>query len=281
MNTRQAKPIILTAPAFEDFRGYLAVPYDQSINFTVRQINQGYSKKAFTLRGMHFQEGEHAQAKLVSCLRGSIFNVAVDLRPGETFGHAYSAVLSFENRKQGIPYKEALEAVAAELNLSKASVTSYLPYKKGVYFREDCDRDQISVGAERLRRMRQRQKAVEALQSSHDEQHLWKCVIAFQGYRFKTISGLPFSYKIKIGRNGELTKELWIDRREDSKSLTWSSVLLALGNIKGEVVDRPKALGDIWGVTYIFGMFYRFGLIDVPDEVKEKMKHPKQNIGKQ
>ena len=76
MNTRQAKPIILTAPAFEDFRGYLAVPYDQSINFTVRQINQGYSKKAFTLRGMHFQEGEHAQAKLVSCLHGSIFNVA-------------------------------------------------------------------------------------------------------------------------------------------------------------------------------------------------------------
>ena len=36
---------------------------------------------------------------------------------------------SFEG-KQGIPYKEALEAVAAELNLSKASVTSYLPYKK-------------------------------------------------------------------------------------------------------------------------------------------------------
>ena len=100
MNTRQAKPIILTAPAFEDFRGYLAVPYDQSINFTVRQINQEYSKKAFTLRGLHFQEGEHAQAKLVSCLHGSIFNVAVDLRPGETFGHAYSAVLSFENRKQ-------------------------------------------------------------------------------------------------------------------------------------------------------------------------------------
>lgn len=48
---------------------------------------------------------------------------------------------SFEE-KQGIPYKEALEAVAAELNLSKASVTSYLPYKKDVYFREDCDRDQ-------------------------------------------------------------------------------------------------------------------------------------------
>ena len=65
--------------------------------------------------------------------------------------------------------------------------------------------------------MRQRKKAVEVLQSSHDEQHLWKCIVAFQGYRFKTISGLPFSYKIKTGRNGELTKELWIDRRESSK----------------------------------------------------------------
>lgn len=50
---------------------------------------------------------------------------------------------------------------------------------------------------------------------------------------------------------------------------------MALGNIKGEVVDGPKALGDIRGVTYIYGMFYRFGLIDVPDEVKEKMGHPK------
>ena len=40
----------------------------------------------------------------------------------------------------------------------------------------------------------------------------------------------------------------------------------------GEIVERPKALGDIRGVTYIYGMFYRFGLINVPDEAKEKMK---------
>jgi len=39
----------------------------------------------------------------------------------------------------------------------------------------------------------------------------------------------------------------------------------------GEFVDRPKTLGDIRGVSYIYGMFYRFGLIDVPDQVKEKM----------
>lgn len=52
------------------------------------------------------------------------------------------------------------------------------------------------------------------------------------------------------GRNGQYTKELWIDRRGKSKSLAWSSVLLALGKIKkvGEVVERPKALGDIRGL---------------------------------
>lgn len=82
-----------------------------------------------------------------------------------------------------------------------------------------------------------------------------------------------FSYEVRKGRSGEYTKELWIDRRENSKSLAWSSVLLALSNVKevGAVVDRPKALGDIRGVTYIYGMFYRFGVIDVPDDAKCKM----------
>ena len=182
------------------------------------------------------------------------------------------AVNSAFEEKQGMPYKEALEA---ELNLSKASVTSYLPYKKGVYFRENCEREQISVVAEGLRRMRQRKKAVEALQSGHDEQHLWKCVVAFQGYRFKTTSGLSFSYKIKTGRNGELTKELWINRRESSKSLTWSSILLAFEKTEGKpLVRRPKALGDIRGVSYIYGMFNRFGLIEVLVKQDELRSNP-------
>ena len=94
------KPVIIETQQFEDFRGWLSVPVDKSIDFHVAQINQGFSKKAGTLRGLHFQEGEHAQAKLVSCLRGSIFNVAVDIRPGGTFGYAYGEILSFENQKQ-------------------------------------------------------------------------------------------------------------------------------------------------------------------------------------
>ena len=94
------KPEIIETQRFEDFWGWFSVPVDRSINFHVVQINQGYGKKMFTLRGLHYQEEEHAQAKLVSCLQGSIFNVAVDLRPGDTFGYTYSEVLSFENRKQ-------------------------------------------------------------------------------------------------------------------------------------------------------------------------------------
>jgi hypothetical protein len=46
------------------------------------------------------------------------------------------------------------------------------------------------------------------------------------------------------------------------------------------VIDRPKALGDIRGVIYIYAMFYRFGLINMPDAVKEKMKHPKKRKSK-
>ena len=91
------KPVIIETQQFEDFRGWLSVSAE---GFHVVQINQGFSKKAGTLRGLHFQEGEHAKAKLVSCLHGSIFNVSVDIRPGDTFGYAYGAILSFENQKQ-------------------------------------------------------------------------------------------------------------------------------------------------------------------------------------
>ena len=179
---------------------------------------------------------------------------------------------TFEKYRETQDYKTSILSTAKALNLSKASVTSYLPYQKGVYF-PSTEKDKISVGAERQRRYR----AMKRWRSDPTEENFWGVVVAYAGVKFKTYSGLPFSYDIKKGRNGEYTKELWIDRREKSKSLAWSSIVLALGNIKEEVVDRPKALGDIRGVTYIYGMFYRFGLIDVPDEVKEKMGHPKKH----
>lgn len=176
---------------------------------------------------------------------------------------------TFNNFRETQNYSTAVTSTMTALNLSRPSVTSYLPYEKGVYFPEDAEAENISAGAERQRHYR----AVIALKKNPCEENLWKCVVAFRGYRFKTLSGLPFTYKLKKGREDEFTKELWIDRREGSKSLAWSSVMLSYHNISkiGEVVDRPKALGDIRGVSYIYGMFYRFGLINVPDKVKEKM----------
>lgn len=204
-----------------------------------------------------------------------------------------------KHRASGLSHTEAIAATMKELNLSKASVTSYLPYEKGVYFPAETDNKNLSVGAERIRRMRKRNKVLETLLNEQSEEALWAAVIAFQDYKFRTYSGLVFSYSLKKGRGrgntesgvaneqdeackqaeackqgGVYTKELFIDRRENSKSLAWSSVLLAFHNIPsiGSVVDRPKALGDIRGVTYIYAMFYRFGLIDAPEKVKEKME---------
>lgn len=179
-----------------------------------------------------------------------------------------------KHRASGLSHTEAIAATMRELNLSKSSVTSYLPYEKGVYFPVETDGKNLSVGAERIRRMRKRNKVLETLLNEQSEEALWTAMIEFQGYKFRTYSGLVFSYSLKKGRGDTYTKELFIDRRENSKSLAWSSVLLAFHNIPsiGSVVDRPKALGDIRGVTYIYAMFYRFGLINVPEKAKEKME---------
>lgn len=169
----------------------------------------------------------------------------------------------FDEYRKTQDYKTALLSTAAALQLSKASVTSYLPYEKGVYFQAE-EKEKLSVGAERQRRYR----AVKLLRKNPCEETLWNCIVAFQGYEFKTISGLPFAYQLKKGRGNKFTKELWIDRRKSSKSLAWSSVLLAYKNIGciGQIVDRPKALGDIRGISYIYGIFNRFGLIKMPEK---------------
>ena len=139
---------------------------------------------------------------------------------------------TFEEYRETQDYKTSILSTANTLQLSKASVTSYLPYKKGVYFPSTTDKEKISVGAERQRRYR----AMKRWRTDPTEENFWGVVLAHAGVKLKTYSGLPFSYEIKKGRNGEYTKELWIDRRENSKSLAWSSVLLTLKNIKGNVV---------------------------------------------
>ena len=152
--------------------------------------------------------------------------------------------------------------------LSRASVHSYLPYTKGIYNAEE-----ISLNAERCRAYRIRQEKVRVLQKVPSEENLWQAIVAFQEYPFKTATGLPFRYKLKVGKNGEWNRELLIDRREKSKSLAWSSVILAFEKSKGlsQEVKKPKALGDIRGVSYIYPILWRFGLIRVPEVIEKKM----------
>ena len=71
---------------------------------------------------------------------------------------------------------------------------------------------------------RKREQALQRLRRERTEEALWDCVTAYQDFEFHTYSGLPYSYHMKYGRSGTYTKELWINRREKSKSLVWSSV---------------------------------------------------------
>lgn len=91
---------------FPDVRGYFFESFrddflkKQGIHLPFIQDNQSRSTRG-VLRGLHYQIGEFAQAKLIRVLRGEILDVAVDLRENSpTFGQSYSVVLSEENHHQ-------------------------------------------------------------------------------------------------------------------------------------------------------------------------------------
>ena len=98
--------IIFEPRVFEDSRGYFFESYnektfnDNGIKAHFVQDNQSFSKMG-TVRGLHFQKGEFAQAKLVRVIRGKVIDVAVDLRPNSpTFGKHVAVELSEDNQKQ-------------------------------------------------------------------------------------------------------------------------------------------------------------------------------------
>ena len=99
---------------------------------------------------------------------------------------------------------------------------------------------------------------------------LWKAIELFAGYVFHTATGLKYTYTVHGG-------ELFISRKE--KSVTMSTVEKAYKKVAGDSVriyNRPKDLGDLFGISYIYPIFYRFGLIDVPEKVKRKMVYNKK-----
>ena len=98
--------VLLEPDLFGDERGYFFESYsEQSFGRLVRPVRfvqDNESKSRYgVVRGLHFQKGEYAQAKLVSVVRGRVLDVAVDIRRGSpTFGRHVAALLDGENKRQ-------------------------------------------------------------------------------------------------------------------------------------------------------------------------------------
>lgn len=101
-------PVVLVSPRrFGDERGWFVETYSSEryatlgIDCTFVQDNHSMSRDTGVLRGLHWQAPPHGQDKLVRCVRGSIWDVAVDVRRGSpTFGQWVAAELSAENGRQ-------------------------------------------------------------------------------------------------------------------------------------------------------------------------------------
>jgi hypothetical protein len=105
---------------------------------------------------------------------------------------------------------------------------------------------------------------------------LWRAVMAYQDCELYTKSGLMFSYVVKYKRNGEYSGELVVSRKEESKTLTKSSIMLAFRKVLLDMKDTtppeykgPKAIGQIFGISYIYSLFCKLGIIRVPKKVEE------------
>ena len=97
---------VLTRKVLDDNRGWLERVFCttdvQKVfgNRQVLQINRTLTRRQGSVRGMHYQHAPSAEMKLVSCLRGEVFDVAVDLRPASpTFLQWHAEILSADNRK--------------------------------------------------------------------------------------------------------------------------------------------------------------------------------------
>lgn len=99
--------LVITPKRFGDARGFFCEVWNKKwlsdaghiLDFV--QDNHSLSSEAGTIRGLHYQAPPHAQAKLVRCGRGALFDVAVDIRKGSpTYGQWVGETLTFENGKQ-------------------------------------------------------------------------------------------------------------------------------------------------------------------------------------
>lgn len=104
--TKLKGAFIIEPERLEDERGLFARTFCQKefkkygLNFSIVQCNISFNKKKGTLRGMHYQVAPHEEAKIVSCIRGAIYDVIIDLRKDSpTYCKWFAVKLTVENYK--------------------------------------------------------------------------------------------------------------------------------------------------------------------------------------
>jgi len=132
--------VVLTPKRFGDDRGFFCESWNAKrmaearIDIAFVQDNHSLSMTKGTLRGLHFQSPPHAQAKLVRCGRGRLWDVAVDIRKGSpTFGQWFGTELSFENGKQLLIPAGFLHAFVT------LEPETEVIYKCSDYYAPECD----------------------------------------------------------------------------------------------------------------------------------------------
>lgn len=143
--------LCLTPARFGDHRGFFSESYsrkrteDYGIKTEFVQDNHSLSSQAGTVRGLHFQSLPRAQAKLVRCGRGALFDVAVDIRKGSpTYGKWVGEVLSFENGKQlyvPVGFLHGFVTLKADTEIIYKCSDYYAPASEGAVRWDSCGID--------------------------------------------------------------------------------------------------------------------------------------------
>ncbi len=132
--------LVITPARFGDARGFFSESWnrarmaDAGLDYDWVQDNHSLSRETGTVRGLHFQSPPHAQAKLVRCGRGALFDVAVDVRRGSTtYGQWVGLELSAENGKQLLIPQGFLHGFVTRMPDTE------ILYKCSDYYAPECD----------------------------------------------------------------------------------------------------------------------------------------------
>ena len=131
---------VITPARHGDARGFFCESWNWArmaaagLEYDFVQDNHSFSSKAGTVRGLHYQSPPHAQAKLVRCGRGALYDVAVDVRRASpTYGQWFGAELSFDNGKQLLIPAGFLHGFMA------LTPNCEILYKCSDYYAPECD----------------------------------------------------------------------------------------------------------------------------------------------